>query len=246
MIINGNNKSVLTVPLTGASASGAVTGSTFSTAGYRAVSLHLVTSGSGQYKVEVSNDGTNWVGIYMSRLDASNAASVTSLGGNGSLGFASLVGFAWVRINASTAATTSYNLILTLIADTPTTSIQQVNPTPLPAGGFPSSKADVITNSAPAIVAVKTSPGIIGHIVVSNSGTTPTYLKLYNENSPASTSTAKFSYLIPVNSTTSINCGFAGIKFDAKIHYAVTGGSALIDNTTITGTVNTTVNIAYA
>jgi hypothetical protein len=59
------------------------------------------------------------------------------------------------------------------------------------------------------------------------------------------TSDPALNIAIPPNSTISVDCGFAGLRFSSGIAYAITGGQAALDTTSVAAG-DVMVNISYA
>lgn len=109
------------------------------------------------------------------------------------------------------------------------------------------SYSNAIAPATPAITTVKSSAGNIYGIVAFNLLTTPVYLKIFDAASPTLGSTASsFQYMIPGNAGgAGFSIQIAGQRSCANaIKYAVTGGIATTDNTSITAN-SVLIDIAY-
>jgi hypothetical protein len=98
-----------------------------------------------------------------------------------------------------------------------------------------------IAPATPAATAIKTTPGAIVWMHVTNDTTGPVYLKFYNlavGNVTLGTTSCLFQCEIP-GSSASTGAGFTvalpvPIPFTTAITYAVTGAISFTDNTSIT------------
>lgn len=115
---------------------------------------------------------------------------------------------------------------------------------------WPSQASSLVSAVAPATPAVSTpkaSAGVVTQISCFNILATPVYLKLFDASSVTlGTTAATYQFMCPGNTA---GAGFViafpwALTFATQIKYAVTGGIAVADNTSITAA-SVIVNIGF-
>lgn len=202
-----------------------------STAGLRAMSIQIIANGGAQYQIQVSNDNVTYQSINIHRIDSGNWTFGISLGGSG-MGYATLSGFQWVRVITASAATSAYSVQCQLMKEIPGSTL--TFNAPIISSTLGATPVTYIINAAtPVIQAPKASAGNLTHLSASNSGSMGVWLKVYNAAATLGSTSAILNYFVPANSTINPDLGFAGLKFTTAINAALTGGSALADNTSL-------------
>ena len=203
-------------------------------------SVSLGTGGTG-FTVQISNDNFNWL-----TASAGASASSTTLGTTSQA--AGLIicyptyGAKYVRVLTNgtiTAGTTTAYAQLSQIP-TPKTFInaalssQVFVPNPNIAQGF-STFFTLVSAAGTNATSVKASGGTIGTCVLTNTTALPKYVKLFNKASSPTvgTDTPVIQFPIGANSTLDVSSSFAGMRLSSGIALATTGGSALLDNTSV-------------
>lgn len=110
-----------------------------------------------------------------------------------------------------------------------------------------SSQSSTVAPATPAVTTVKASAGVVTQISCFNILATPVYLKLFDASSVTlGTTAATYQFMCPGNTA---GAGFViafpwALNFATQIKYAVTGGIAVADNTSITAA-SVIVNIGF-
>jgi hypothetical protein len=148
----------------------------------------------------------------------------------------------WVHVTNGIAAGT---------ASAPSSSLASMTPQASVSGGA-SESSSTITSGTPAVVTVKSGAGQIYTLEVVNCTTSVVYLHFYDVSGGITlgTTAATATRAIPANSSgAGIIVQFpVGRAFTNQIAFAVTGGSANTDNTSLSGvsaTAPITVNVGY-
>lgn len=134
-------------------------------------------------------------------------------------------------------------LALSLVAFCVNAQAQVMNQWPLQASAFVSAVAP----ATPAVSTPKASAGVVTQISCFNILATPVYVKLFDASSVTlGTTSATYQFMCPGNTA---GAGFVisfpwALTFATQIKYAVTGGIAVADNTSITAA-SVIVNIGF-
>jgi hypothetical protein len=219
---------------------------TFTLAGVQTGALQASGTWTGTLAVEVSADGgTTWFarGVYQPGA----AVGENNFTGN-FLGEINLSGFTGVRVRATAAMTGTATVLLNKSFAT----LQQVHvsggavsPAAASLGGSTAYSEIVPANTTG--ISIKGSAGTVyGLPSLTNNGTAPLYVKLYNTASAPTcgSGTPVLRFEIPVNASTAADgagsnpvISAVGIAFSAGIGMCVTGGIADADTTTPTASV---------
>jgi len=233
---------------------------------FRCLSLHIISASTGNYAVQVSNNGTNWSNISGGALNAGGTATTqvgfiantTGYGTNSVLYYA-LQGVQNVRVVVNTTLSGATNTIAVNLSQQPpvalNTSVQasgnplQVTLTTTPAvtSGF-NTYHTLISAASTNATSVKGGQGIIGTLILTNSSATWAYFKLVNKASAPTvgTDTAVINIGVAPNTTLDCSSSFAGLRMVTGIAYYVSAGSSLTDNTALAVAGTFLVNMTYA
>jgi len=221
---------------------------------FREVSVHVVSIGTGGTApiFQVSNDNSNWViangitsgGAIGNTLTNTNATNVPLLGAR------------FFRIVSQGNQTSGTTTLVAYASQQATPKLyQQVSGTVAASSvGFISTNASSGYNTFHSLVSaastnatsVKSSAGTLGTILLSNTSASWRYVKFFNLSVAPTpgTSTPVWQAPIPPNSSIDITSTVQGFRLSTGIAYAITGGSALLDNTSV-GSGEVLVNLSY-
>jgi hypothetical protein len=211
------------------------------------IAAHSIGAG-GVISFEFSNDNTNWVAGIMSRVDqvsgAFNQASAIFAGaGVGAVYASPTWGFKWFRARVSTQYTSGTNNITFSFSNNPvplqthTVSLStapQVYPTiTVGVQGFFNFHT-LISAATTNVTNIATGQKNIGSLWLTNTTASWKYFKVFNATSATTgSSTPVLNIPIPPNSTTDFSTSFCSMRFGTGFTYAITGGSALLDSTSV-------------
>jgi hypothetical protein len=250
---------ITTQNLNGSTGTG-TTGSTVELAlnGASTLSIQAVGTYTSAFTVQVTNDGTNWI-------TRGNTAilSVSSGAGGAAMGSAAqgiyttdVSGFLKARVTALSAVTGS--AVITMIATNGAGSVVINNPLPTgsnvigviglapnTAQGF-STYYTLVAAATGNATSVKTSAGVIGMVSIHNKSAGVIYFKIFNKASAPTmgTDTPVFNFGIPAATVLNLNIPAMGLRLSTGIAFALTGGQALLDNTSLAAG-DAVVNISY-
>jgi hypothetical protein len=252
---NNSPSQVYNYTITGALAAGTVIIGPIDCSQFREVSVQVVSVGTGGTApfLQISNDGTNWLNISVVNTNGAIASTM----GSGAISVASLFNAKQFRILSAGTQTSGTTTLVAYASQQATTKLYQtVTISGAPAvistpnatsntGGF-SLYHTLISAATTNATSVKASNGIIGTCVLTNTSTTFKYVKFFNlAVAPTmGTSTPVLNLPIAPNSTLDVSTAFAGLRLATGISYAITGGSALLDNTAV-GAGEVLVNLSY-
>jgi hypothetical protein len=218
---------------------------------FREISVQIVSAGTGFFLTgQISNDGTNWVSCPFvnqgGTIASSSVATVTFYNYQ-------LLGARFFRIQQTAAQTAGTTTIVAYASQQATPKLYQsvtvssgfVTPAALVGQGF-SSYHTLISAASTNATSVKAVQGSIGTCVLTNTSLTFKYVKFFNLGvaPTVGTSTPVIQFPIAPNSTLDVSMSFAGLRLNSGISYAITGGSALLDNTAV-GAGEVLVNLTY-
>ena len=229
------------------------TSSAFSTVGYGSIIASVTNAGSGLgFFCQQSIDGTNFYTV-----TANSYISIVSSATNGQIGSTGLYAIpicgtsARFFLNSGTTVTFSVVLVkdklpLHTNAQVSNTVVTSTSMAPATNAGH-STHHTAISAAGTNLTQIKVNNGNIGFFNLSNTTSSFKYIKLYNASgSPVvGTTTPTLNVAIPPSSTIGIDCGWAGIRFANGIWYAITGGQAALDTTSVAAG-DVMVNISYA
>jgi hypothetical protein len=143
---------------------------------------------------------------------------------------------------------TGQNFSTTISSSLPsgTTTIGAVNLSGATTQGA-STYAVVISNGTNSLTQIKSGATTANTIEVSNNNASERYVKIFNALSGSvvmGTTAAQLSFMIPANSSKTIDCGTFGIRFTTAYTIAITANIALNDNTSV-GANQVTVSTTY-
>jgi hypothetical protein len=215
----------------------------------REISVHMTSVGAGFSLIgQVSNNGTSWV----------NAAAYLNNGGisvgqfNGTLihtyTIASARFFRVQQFTAQTSGTTTLAVYASQQA-TPkpfTSVVGTITPIASPGLGMALYHTLISTASTNA-TSVKTSQGVIGSLILTNTAATWAYFKLINKASAPvpGTDLAILNIGVAPNSTLDCSTSFVGLRLTAGIAYYVSAGAPRNDNTVLPAANTFLVNMTY-
>lgn len=209
-----------------------------------------------------STNGTNgdWFTVRGVRLNANTIETGSPALGSGNYGWrvTGLVGMTWFRVRNIAGISGTANVILTA-------SPKDIDPIPASEGGpatqsgtwsfIPvgnagfgnSTNHHLVSSASTNSTLVVNNARAIDHIIFTNNGATPAYLKLYNQNTAptAGVGTPSKVIMAPPMNTVVLSVGAAGNRFSAGIGYTITGGAANADTTAVAAD-QCTVGITYA
>lgn len=222
----------------------------------REVSVQIVSAGTSFFMLgQISNDGTNWIScpfVNQSGSIASNAVGTATIYNY------QLLGAKNFRVIANAGATAGTTTLVAYASQQPTPKLYQsvtgqvnvgsgnITPGPTTSTGF-SLYHTLISAASTNATNVKTSAGVIGTCVLTNTSTTFKYVKFFNLAAAPTmgTSTPVIQFPVAPNSTLYVGTAFAGFRLSTGISYAITNGSALLDNSAV-GAGEVLVNLTYA
>ena len=236
------------------SSTGAVSQNTFALATtdistYSSVVVAVAAIGvGGVISFEFSNDNTSWVAGLMSRVDQVsgnyNQANALYAGAGAGAVYASPTwGFKYFRARVSTAFTSGTNTISFAFSSnsvplqTNTVALAS-SPTVYPAltaglQGFYNFHT-LLSASGTNLTTLSGGQKNIGSLWLTNTTASWKYFKAYNATTATvGTTTPNLNIGIPPNSTIDLSTSFTSMRFGTGFTYAITGGSALLDNTSV-------------
>jgi hypothetical protein len=220
---------------------------------FREISLQIVSAGTGfSVTGQVSNDGTNW--STCPAVVTNGVVSQAQYSGTNLIYNYTAYNARYFRFQQSAAQTAGTTTLVAYASQQATPKLYQsvvvtgqsaVIPQPSVANGF-TTYHTLISAASTNATSVKASAGMIGTCVLTNTSTTFKYFKVFNSSAAPTTGTSTPVIQFPVapNSTLDVSMSFAGLRLGTGIAYAITGGSALLDNTAV-GAGEVLVNLSY-
>lgn len=231
----------LTYTNTGAITAGSVVIASTDVTNYREASIQIVSLGSGGGGIipQISNDNSNWVASSaQNATGTSTASTLTSTTSIFKVNFQAARYFRIVTNGTISSGTTTIVVYLSSQATPISTQLVNVSGgvTIQPSASFGHATTHTnISASGTNATLVRSSSINVAFIHAVNTSSLARYLKLYNLGvSPTvGTSNPFFNYLIPPASALNIDFGFAGLRLTTGLAYAITGGQALLDTTSV-------------
>ena len=225
---------------------------------YAEASIQAVAMGTGLVvRFQYSNDNSTWVTAPIQILTDTTSTPVSQFS-SASIYKLPLFGAKYMRAIASTGASGGTTTLRVYLNQRATTAISQavniansgtnLNVAPVVStGGGAATHHKAISASGTNATSVKATSGNIAIINLANTSSSFKYLKLFSlATAPTvGTSDPTLNIAIPPNSTISVDCGFAGMRLSSGIAYAITGGQAALDTTSVAAG-DVMVNISYA
>jgi predicted anti-sigma-YlaC factor YlaD len=270
-IVNGSN--TLAVDSNGAlTANNAVSASyTYSQAGVIAINTILVSFACSQYRTvttqltaigtsgvitaEISNDNVNWTAVACF-LTVNNPSTTNSTISSVGTYYSQTFGAAYFRLRLSTATTAGTTTLAvqasgqiyapSYLSGTFTLgAVLQNNPAPANLTGYQAYHS-LISAASTNATSVKTSTGILGTVVLTNTASSFRYVKVFNKASAPTvgTDTPVIQFPVAPNSSLDVSTSMAGLRLTTGIAYAITGASALLDTTSVAAG-DVLVNLTY-
>lgn len=206
--------------------------------GYRWVSVQVTTAVSGFLLFNGSNDGTNWVNIYLSRPDVVNTEPTWFA--NGASLWAGPLPCRYFRVRSNGWAAGTESIVANFSVDPGPVPAAVSRVVPMPGGGtgWSVSSQTALTNTK---AAVKASAATLGGWCIYNPNTSAAYIQVFDIASASVTvgSTAP-TYVIPVPALSTANVEITcGINHATAVTMAATttatGSTAL--GTAVTATI---------
>jgi hypothetical protein len=210
---------------------------------FKEICVHAVTLTSGTISVQVSNDGTNFVqtlvtvntggGVFGSAFQATNQiVNYSTLGAK------------FARVYAQSALGAGTTNIVAVFNQIPTTKtyvdaavrgVLNVNPSIGSANWGPTSMLSVVSTASTNATNIKASAAQVFTLVASNTSLEFKFLKIFNKASAPTlgTDTPVLNIAIPPNSSVDVGTNTFALRLVLGLSYAITGGSALLDNTAV-------------
>ena len=217
----------------------------------------------GNFIFEASNDGTNWKGLYLTRVDnpiaqQSYVNTNISYAGTNSCYAGPTYGFVYFRVRVNNAFTSGNNNVL---------SVASNNPVPNAAVGIMSQSGSalsvypnisagsqgfynfhtLLSAAGTNLTQVTSGQKNIGSIWLTNATASFRWFKVWNLASASvtlGTTSPAYNVGIPPNSTISLDMSFLSHRFGTNFTYAITAGAALLDNTSV-GAGDVAVNLSW-
>jgi len=210
---------------------------------FKEICVHAVSLASGTISVQVSNDGTNFV-----------QTSVTVNTGGGVFGSASqsttqivnysTLGAKFARVYALSALGAGTTNIVAVFNQIPTTkpyvdatirTVLSSSPAIGAANWGPSSILAVVSTASTNATNIKAVQTQVFTLVASNTSAAFKFLKIFNKASAPTlgTDTPVLNIAIPPNSSVDVGTNTFALRLTLGLSYAITGGSALLDNTAV-------------
>ena len=223
---------------------------------FRQITIYCSSFASGgNFAFEVSNDGANWSPIVLNRVDGSTSFyTQPGLFATGAWTSPSF-GFVHFRLRVSSAFSSGTNAVTAAFSNAATPSPTQnvvisgnVNSIPNITSGATAffNFHTLVSASGTNLTQVGSGQRNIGSIWLSNSTASFRWFKIWNLASGSvilGTTSPSYNVGIPPNSTIVLDLGYMSHRFSA-FSYAITGGSALLDNTSISAG-DVAVNISH-
>ena len=222
---------------------------------FREISVQNVAIGSGISVVgQISNNNLNWVAAPLVLQSGVIRPSGEGQTGTGIITF-STHGARFFQVIAGTAQTAGTTTLVAYASQQATPKLYQsvaisntpgITPAPSSSSGF-STYHSLVSSATTNATNVRNSQGCIGTCVLTNTSTTFKYVKFFNlAVAPTmGTSTPVIQFPVAPNSTLDVGTAFAGFRLGSGISYAITNGSALLDNTAV-GAGEVLVNLTFA
>jgi hypothetical protein len=214
---------------------------------FKELTLHSVAMGTGGngFAVEVSNDNSNYITLAVGSGAAGNLAAgifgTTAQSANFIVCYPTY-GAKYARVRIGTAVTAGTTTAYAQLSQIPTTktfvnaTLASNTPSPAPstAQGF-ATYFTLVSAAGTNATSVKASAGTIGTCVLTNTTASVKFVKVFNKASSPTmgTDTPVIQFPISANSTLDVSSSFAGLRLSTGIALATTGGSALLDNTSV-------------
>jgi hypothetical protein len=241
-VSNNAATSSVTIYNSSSASSGTVIIGPLACGNYRSIGLQIPTLVGGISQIQISNDNLNWTPIWANLVSSATPSSV-SLGCNQTgFWYASLYGAQYVRVILTTVVTgsSSWEAVLSQqiypvnAVGAVISSTLNVIPSVSTAQGF-ATYFTLVSAAGTNATSVKASAGTIGTCVLTNTTASLKFVKVFNKASSPTmgTDTPVIQYPISANSTLDVSSAFAGLRLSTGIALATTGGSALLDNTSV-------------
>jgi len=253
---NSDLSSLISYDFTGAISTNTVLIPSTDVGTYAEASIQAIAIGTSLVvRFQYSNDNSTWVTAPIQILTDASTTPVTQFS-SASIYKLPLFGAKYMRAIASTGASGGTTTLRVYLNPRASTAISQaVNiansgtlttvPTVATTLGY-ATYHKAISVSGTNATSVKATAANIGALNLSNTSSSFRYFKLFNLNTSPTvgTSDPNINIAIPPNSTISVDCGFAGLRLSSGIAYAITGGQAALDTTSVAAG-DVMVNLAY-
>jgi len=266
--VNNGANQTFTYSTTSSIASGTVLLGPYTCSAYRSLSLHITSSSTGTYRVEVSNDNANWASVAGLLHNASGTAANQFTYLTNTTGYTAgtvlaypLQGVAFVRVVANAALSGSTNAIaISLSQQAIVTTAISINSGPNPAevslkttpqvtSGFSNYHSNICTAST-NYTNVKSTQTQIGTLILTNSSATFAFFHLCNTSAAPTSATVPIATIgVPPNSSLDCSTSYAGYRVSTGLSYSVTGAmgtNAIPDATALLAASTFCVNMTYA
>lgn len=190
---------------------------------------------SGAVQAQFSMDGTTWT-VCPTITAAGGIINTAGSGGPTSNGLYTLpVLGKYFRLQCTSYAS---GTIIAVVGGTAaytaygnTTSVNLQPTTSIGASSWHHNISAASTNAT----SPRPTTATINQVIVSNNGAAVAYFKLYDKNSAPTvgTDTPIITALVPINGTIVIDGGYAGMRLQNGIAYAITGGMPVADTTAV-------------
>ena len=221
---------------------------------FREINFQIINPGtSATYTPEISNDNSTWVNATV--LASTGTVAASSFSGT-QIYNVQLLGARFFRLRLNTAQTAGTATIVAYASQQATPKLQQsvtINGTAsvgLSTGALnwgPNTYHTLISAASTNATSVKNGNGMIFTLVAANTSSSFKYLKMFNlAVAPTmGTSTPVLNIPIAPNSTLDVSTNTFAMRFVSGIAYAITGGSALLDTTSVASG-DVILNMVYA
>jgi hypothetical protein len=214
---------------------------------FKELTLHSVAVGTGGtgFTVQISNDNSNYITLAVGSGAAGTGAAGlfgTSTQASGFIICYPTYGAKYARIITNGTITAGTTTAYAQLSQIPTTktfvnatlSANTPSPAPSTAQGF-ATYFTLVSAAGTNATSVKASAGTIGTCVLTNTTASVKFVKVFNKASAPTmgTDTPVIQFPISANSTLDVSSSFAGLRLSTGIALATTGGSALLDNTSV-------------
>jgi hypothetical protein len=210
---------------------------------FKEICVQTVSLGAGSISVQISNDGTNFVQTAVTIGTAGNTFGSATQGTGQIVNYTTL-GAKFARVYALSAIGVGTTNIVAVFNQIPTTktfvdaSIRSVissSPSIGAANWGPTSMLAVVSTASTNATNIKASAAQVFTLVASNTSAAFKFLKIFNKASAPTlgTDTPVLNIAIPPNSSVDVGTNTFALRLTLGLSYAITGGSALLDNTAV-------------
>lgn len=221
---------------------------------FKEISVQVVAYAGVGIAGQISNDGVTFTVATQIQGTSVSQNNLTSVG----IANYQLLGARFFRLMLTSPLASGTNTLVAIASQQATPKLHQsisgtvglsagqvIGITPFNTSGF-STYHTLISAASTNATSVKTSQGVIGTCVLTNTSTTFKYVKFFNlAVAPTmGTSTPVIQFPVAPNSTLDVGTAFAGFRLATGIAYAITNGSALLDNTAV-GAGEVLVNLTF-